>query len=524
MSKMIVSDLTFYYAQYYQPVFEHVNLNLDTDWKLGLIGRNGRGKTTFLHLLNQTLTPSKGHINMEVKTELFPYQVNVQYDIAMDIIKENIGGLKTIEVLMDEILRDNVEKRIDEYQQLLESYLEMDGYNMESRIRKEVNLMQLPEALLERDYASLSGGEKTKLQIITLFLRHNAFVLLDEPTNHLDIRGKEVLIAYLQKKKGFIVVSHDRDFLDQVIDHVLSINKTSIELEKGNYSSWKSNKDWREAYEFRTRTRLEKEITALESQSVSKREWASIAEGTKNQHGKFERSSGSRAAQFMMHAKNAELEAEKNLEIKKELLKNYEVAAELTINQEKSEDAFLIKVKHLMFGYSHDRSIIKDLCFEVYSGDRIWIKGANGSGKSTLLKLLSGSLPSKDCIEYANGLMIAESYQEPLWKDGFLPDHVVGREELSKIIEFCQLFDISDDTMKRPIGTFSGGEIRKLDIARAFSGQNQLILLDEPLNYMDVYFREQLEIAILRYEPTVIFVEHDERFGKNIATKVIELG
>ena len=524
MSKIIVNDLTFYYAQYYQPVFEHVNLSLDTDWKLGLIGRNGRGKTTFLHLLNQTLIPNQGHIRMDAKTELFPYQVNVQYHKPMDIIKENIGGLKTLEVLMDEILRENVERRIDEYQQLLESYLKMDGYNMESRIRKEVNLMQLPDDLLERDYASLSGCEKTKLQIITLFLRHNAFVLLDDPTNHLDIRAKEVLITNLQKKTGFIVVSHDRDFLDKVIDHVLSINKTNIELEKGNYSSWKTNKDWKEAYEFRTRTKLEKEISALENQSVSKRKWASIAEETKNQHGKFERSSGSRAAQFMRHAKNAELEAEENLKIKKELLKNYEVADELTINQEKSEEALLIKVKQLKFGYSHDRSIINNACFEVYSGDRIWIKGANGSGKSTLLKLLSGALPSKDCIEYANGLMIAESCQDPLWKNGFLSDLITTREEWMKIREFCQLFNISDNTMMRPIETFSGGEIRKLDIARAFSGQNQLILLDEPLNYMDIYFREQLEKAILKYEPTIIFVEHDERFGINVANKVIELG
>lgn len=120
--------------------------------------------------------------------------------------------------------------------------------------------------------------------------------------------------------------------------------------------------------------------------------------------------------------------------------------------------------------------------------------------------------------------MITESYQEPLWKDGFLSDHVASRDELSKIMELCQLFDISDDTMKRPIDTFSGGEIRKLDVARALSAQNQLIVLDEPLNYMDVYFREQLEIAILRYEPTIIFVEHDERFGENVANKVIELG
>lgn len=523
MSNIIINDLTYYYTEYYQPVFEHVNLNLDTDWKLGLIGRNGRGKTTFLNLLNQTLQPCSGLIRMDKKTELFPYEINETYALAMDVIKENIGGLKTIEVIMDEIITSGDESRMEEYQRVLSEYMDNDGFCMESRIKRELNYMQLPEELLEREYQSLSGGEKTKMQIIALFLRNNAFVLLDEPTNHLDIHGKEVLASYLQKKKGFLIVSHDRDFLDQVIDHVLSINKADIELEKGNYSSWKANKDAKEAFEFRTQARLVKEISSLEKLSQNKREWASVAEKTKNAHGKFERSSGSRSAQFMMHAKNAEQEAKENLEKKKELLKNYEVAQKLAIHQNMLEEPLLVSVKGLSFSYHSERMILNHLNLSVYLGDRIWIKGGNGTGKSTLLKLLMKELLTEHEIVFAEGLTMSQSCQEPLWKEGYLSEHVTSKEEQQRILEFCQLFDIPNDTWERPIETFSGGEKRKLDIARAFASDNQLILLDEPLNYMDVYFREQLELAILEYEPTIIFVEHDERFGHNVATKIIEL-
>lgn len=523
MSKISIHDLSYHYIQHYKPVFELVNLVLDTDWKLGLIGRNGRGKSTFLHLLHGRLNPGRGSIAMEVQTELFPYEISTTYTKTIDIIKESIGGLKALEDAMDEILRTNPESRLEEYQQLFERYIDLDGFQMESRIHKELSLMKLPEDLLERDYQSLSGGEKTKMQIIALFLRKNAFVLLDEPTNHLDIEGKETLAEYLQCKKGFIVVSHDRDFLDRVIDHVLSINKATIALEKGNYSSWKRNKDQREAYEFRTRTRLEKEIHSLERQAVNKRGWASTAESTKNQHGKYERSSGSRAAQFMKHAKNAELEVKESIEEKKQLLKNYEEAKELVIGQDKSWEGSLMRITKLSFGYT-EPPCLSNLTFSIYPGDRIWIKGKNGSGKTTLLKLLAGQLPSpKDTIESAEDLVLTQACQEPLWKEGRIKTLVPDQETLEKIIALCKSFDLSDETLERPIETFSSGEMKKLDIARALSGKNQLILLDEPLNYMDVYFREQLEKAILKYQPTIVFVEHEERFGQNVSNKVIRL-
>lgn len=238
MSQIAIKDMTYYYDDYYHPVFEHVNLLLDSDWKTGLIGRNGRGKTTLLKLLLGELQPSIGKIELhEKKIGYFPYVCDDRYGITMDVIKENIAGLKTMDVQMEKLILDNDSDHMETYFQLHDQYKQLDGYEMESRIYKEFEQMQLDQSLLERNYATLSGGERTCMQIIALFLRKEAFVLLDEPTNHLDQQKKLTLSKYLKKKKGFILVTHDTEFLDQVVDHILAINKVNLSLEKYPFAS-----------------------------------------------------------------------------------------------------------------------------------------------------------------------------------------------------------------------------------------------------------------------------------------------
>jgi lincosamide and streptogramin A transport system ATP-binding/permease protein len=514
MSQILLNKVSYSYKKYYESIFEDVTLNIDTDWKLGLIGRNGRGKTTLLRLIHGDLIPDKGRIMKEVDTEVFPYENTCIYTMTMDVIKENIGGLRSME---DNLLDLDV----------LQRYLDADGYEIESKIRIEMNRMKLSEELLDQKYDLLSGGEKTKVLLIALFLRKNAFILLDEPTNHLDIEGKQAIAEYLRRKKGFIVVSHDREFLDKVIDHVISINKEDITIEKGNYSTWKNNKDLKEQYEFRTQVRLQKEILSLEKRAVTARDWAAVAEKEKNPYAsRTARGNGSRSAKLMRQAKTSEKQVNLKLEEKKSLLLNYEISKELTINQESLEDTCLVRVKNLNFGY-YDSLLIQDISMKIYVGDVIWIRGKNGAGKSTLLKLLSQRIPT-DCIELAEGLVISEAYQEPLWDKGFLKDLYIGesnegKENFERFDALCHSFDLPHDYLDRPLETYSSGEKKKVDIARALSKKNQLLFLDEPLNFMDVYFREQLEKAIIDYRPTMVFVEHDERFGNNIANIVLEL-
>ena len=526
MSKILLSEMDFYYAEYFNPVFEQVNLVLDTDWRLGLTGRNGRGKTTFLKLLKGELEPVRGMIVKETAMEYYPYEYETNYTLTMDVLKEIIGNLKSQEDAMESLLSRPTAVNLEKYGEIQESYAEAGGYRMEGRIKKELYLMGLPEELLSREFAVLSGGERAKILMIALFLRPNTFILMDEPTNHLDIRGKQAIAAYLKQKSGFLVVSHDRQFLDEVSDHILAINKTNIELEKGNYSSWRENADKKEAYEFRTRTRLEKEIAVLEKGAVIRRNWAGIAEKEKNPYKTNNRGNSSRAAKFMRQAKNAEQEAREDIAMKKELLKNYETVPELgTFGQAPLTDLesgrLLLEIDRLTFGPG-DFPLFQNFSMSISEGERIWLKGANGVGKSTLLRLIGGELESES-VKCEADVRRSVSYQEPLWQEGYAREKIEDEAQWERFLMLCSCLDITEEMLKRPIQTYSSGEKKKADVARALSEENSLLLLDEPLNYMDVYFREQLEKAVLALRPTLVFVEHDVRFGSRVATRTINL-
>ncbi len=201
MSLINVSNLTFSYDSSFDNIFENVSFQIDTDWKLGFIGRNGRGKTTFLNLLLDKYEYS-GTISACVDFEYFPYVINDKTRNTLDIISC------------------------------------INNTALEWEIIREFSLLNMSEDILYRPFNTLSNGEQTKVLLAVLFLKENNFLLIDEPTNHLDIAARKTVSKYLNNKKGFILVSHDRNFLDSCVDHIISINKTNIELQKGNFSSW----------------------------------------------------------------------------------------------------------------------------------------------------------------------------------------------------------------------------------------------------------------------------------------------
>ena len=212
MSLISINNLTFSYDGSYNNIFENVSFNIDTDWKLGLIGRNGKGKTTFLKLL-QGQYEYKGSISKKVDVDYFPFEITNKERLAIDIVNEIVPNAEDWEII------------------------------------KELNLLNADTEILYRNFSLLSGGEQVKILLISLFLKRNNFLLIDEPTNHLDIESRNHIVNYLKKKKGFILVSHDRIFLDKVVDHIISINNTNIDIQQGNFSSWKKNKNRQDNFE-----------------------------------------------------------------------------------------------------------------------------------------------------------------------------------------------------------------------------------------------------------------------------------
>ena len=524
MAQIEIKDMTFYYDDFYHPVFEHLNVNLDTDWKMALVGRNGRGKSTLLKLLLGSLKPSSGEIRRSGTVSYFPYLYDASFTKAMDVVKECIGGLRTLELKLlkfeEQFSKEYANEAISAaYYEVLNRYLELDGYAMESRICKELSQMGLSEALLEQDFDTLSGGEQTCMLIIALFLRKDTFVLLDEPTNHLDVGKKEHLKEYLKKKKGYIIASHDTEFLDAVCDHILAINKADISIEQGSYSTWHNNMELKEQFELRTKEKLEHEISQLERQSKQTRAWSNIGNKQKYPFAGHFRTNGTRA--YMRQAKAAEQHIQDNLAEKKQLLRNMEEERKLHITQEKPQRDCLLMADHVTFSYEGASThVLEDVTLHIYPGDKIWLRGKNGAGKTTLLKLLAGRLSAQG-IRRRGGISIAYITQEPTERSGAVKEGI--QADYCRFKELCMLFDVPPDFERRPLETLSSGELKKVDIAKTLAEHHQILFLDEPLNYMDVQFKAQLEEALSEEELTLVFVEHNTEFGERVANRVIEL-
>ena len=244
MSLINVSNLSFGYDGCIDNLFEDVSFQIDTDWKLGLIGRNGKGKTTFLRLLLGEY-PYKGSISKNVDFDYFPFEVKEKEKMAIEIVNE-------------------IAPQVEDWE-----------------IMKELNLLNTDTEILYRNFNILSGGEQVKILLVSLFLKGNNFLLIDEPTNHLDSETRENLVKYLNKKKGFILVSHDRNFLDKVVDHIISINNTNIDIQKGNYSSWQENKQRQDNFEFMQNEKLQKDINRLEVAAKNTSNWSDKVEKSK---------------------------------------------------------------------------------------------------------------------------------------------------------------------------------------------------------------------------------------------------
>lgn len=523
MAQIEIKDMTFYYDDFYHPVFEHLNVNLDTDWNMALVGRNGRGKSTLLKLLEGSIKPTSGEIKRSGTVSYFPYLYDASFTKAMDVVKECIGGLRSLEIKLQNY-EEKFCKTFDEadsaaYVELLNQYLELDGYAMESHICRELSQMGLSETLLEQEFDTLSGGEQTCMLIIALFLRKDTFVLLDESTNHLDVSKKEHLKEYLKKKKGFIIASHDTEFLDAVCDHILAINKADISIEQGNYSTWHNNMELREQFELRTKEKLEHEISQLERQSRQTRAWSNVGNKQKYPFAGHFRTNGTRA--YMRQAKAAEQQIQDNLAEKKKLLRNMEAERKLNISQELVQRDCLLTADHVTFCYEGAPTpAIEDVTLHIYPGDKIWLRGKNGAGKTTLLKLLAGKLHGTG-IRKKGGISIAYVTQEPTERRGDVKAGV--KADYRRFKELCMLFDVPPDFERRPLETLSSGELKKVDIARTLAENHQILFLDEPLNYMDVQFKVQLEEALSEESLTLVFVEHNEEFGERVANRVIEL-
>ncbi len=490
MSLINISNLTFAYEGTYDNIFEDVSFQIDTDWKLGFTGRNGRGKTTFLNLLLGKYEYD-GTISASVSFEYFPYKVqNKEAD--------------TIEVI---------------------NSIYSDYHPWE--LNRELSLMEVADDVLYRPYKTLSNGEQTKVLLTILFLKRNSFLLIDEPTNHLDIEARETVSKYLNGKKGYILVSHDRAFLDNCVDHILSINKTNIEIQKGNFSTWWENKQLQDSYEIAQNEKLKRDINRLSAAAKRTNEWSERVEktklGTLNSGVKPDKGHiGHQAAKMMKRSKVIEARQYSAIEEKSQLLKNIEEAESLKITQQKYHSKRLISMENVSIYYG-EKIVCKDINLSIEQGDRIALLGRNGSGKSSIIKLIFGEdIKYSGSFYKGNQVLISYVPQDTSFLKGDLSSYAhENRIDESLFKAILRKLDFSRVQFEKDMSEFSAGQKKKVLIARSLCEKAHLHIWDEPLNYIDVFSRMQIEELLLSYKPNLFFVEHDKTFCNNISNKTV---
>jgi len=492
MSQIIIQDLHFTYDGDHTPVFEGLDLQLDTHWKLGLVGRNGRGKTTLLRLLAGELE-GRGTVSLQQPCLRWPRPVGDPSRRTMDILLESVPP------------------------------------GEEWRLSWELSKLGLGEEVLERPFSTLSGGEQTRVLLAALFLDEGAYPMIDEPTNHLDGPGRALAADYLRRlDRGFLLVSHDRAFLDGCVDHILALNPTGPELVRGTFSSWFRDKEDRDRGEAAQNEKLKGEIhrmeraakrTATWSDKVERSKYGSMNSGLKVDRGFI----GHKSAKLMQRAKNLEDRQQRAIEEKSGLLKDVERADSLKLTPLAYHSGRLLEVRDLAVTYPGLAG--RPVRFTLEQGERLCLDGGNGSGKTSLLRLVLGEeVPHTGELRRASGLVIS---CVPQRADHLRGDPVAWAEgqglDRTKFLTVLRKLDFPRPLFERDMSGYSAGQQKKVLLAASLCRSAHLYIWDEPLNYIDLFSRIQIEELLLEYRPTLLFVEHDRVFREKIATKVVEL-
>lgn len=508
MAKLSVNNLTFCYEGSFDNIFENVSFSVDTDWKLGFIGRNGKGKTTFLNLLLGKYE-YEGSINTSVVFDYFPYRIN-----------EAMLEKSAIDFVLD----------IKPECEFWKIYCELDKMGADGEI-------------LDRPFNTLSFGERTKVLLAVLFSGENEFLLIDEPTNHLDRETREIVKKYLASKSGFILVSHDRDLLDAVVDHVLVLNKNTIEVQAGNFSSWYENKEKKDAFALAENTKHIKEIGRLQESAKRAALWAEKNEGTKigfDPKKEPDRCVGTRAyigaktKKMQSRVKNFENRIQAEIQEKEGLLQDIEKDVDLKLFPLEHHKEVLVSAYQYGLGYNtSDKDLFENMTFEIKRGDRVFLNGDNGCGKTSLIKAIFASIENDELakanmhsegeLRTAAGLTVSYINQDTSYLAGDIKTYCKKHNYDESL--FCSLLrqlDMERVQFTKNMEDFSEGQKKKVLIASSLLTAAHLYIWDEPLNYIDVFSRMQIERLIEKYQPTMLIVEHDVKFREKLATKIID--
>lgn len=492
------------------PIFSKVNFSIENNARIGLVGPNGAGKTTLLKIMTGRQEASQGEFTVNKGIELGYIAQEHDFDEEKSIWEEMLTVFQPLidqgqqleklqYAIADHPEDEDLLRRLDQAQY---SFEQAGGYTYQAEIKSMLNGFNFPEATWNKQIASLSGGEKTRLSFVKLLLKKPPLLLLDEPTNYLDLDTLDWLEAFLKNYPGAILtVSHDQYFLDHLATQIFELQHGELTVFKGNYSQYLAQRELRDQ---------QQEAAYEKQQEEIKREEEFIQKN-------IVRASTTKQAQSRRKA----LEKMELVDPPKHKSK-----VRIKFDSARPSGKEVLILKDLAVGYP-DKTMLKDISFQINKGDRVAIIGQNGIGKSTLLKTVMKQLPVKSgAIKYGASLDIGYYDQElqgidysKTVIDTIWDRHKDMNEKDIRSILASFLFTAKD--IDKQVSQLSGGQRARLTLTVLSMEHNNFLLMDEPTNHLDLDAKEVLEKALADYDGTLLFVSHDRYFINELANKIV---
>lgn len=516
MIEFSINNLVKYYGA--NKIFENISFELKSGDRLGLIGQNGCGKTTLMKILLGDEEYSQGTISLRKGSKLGYLDQIYSGDediLVIDLLRqafEDVFKVKSKLNLVENQLKvlkgKDLDKEMENYSLLMEEYELIGGYDVDTNINIICQGLMIEDSFRDKPFKILSGGEKTRVLLARLLLIEPDILLLDEPTNHLDIRSIEWLEEFLSEYKGSVLmISHDRVFLDKLVNGIIELESNRANIYQGNYSAYLIEREIRFQEEYRIYINNKRKIENMERQIERYRIWGAMRDSDK----------------MYRRAKEIEKRLDKVESIDRPNKENNKI--KLNNRSIKRTGKIVLKVEALSKAFQ-EKKLFEDLNFTLFYKDRLCIMGDNGSGKTSLLKIILEDMdPDKGVFSLGSNVKIGYLPQNVVFEnedlsilDYFSTQHSISHSQARS--ELAKMLFIRDDVFKK-IKSLSGGEKSRLRLASLILDKVNLMILDEPTNHLDIDSREVLEDTLNDYEGTILFVSHDRYFVEKIANKML---
>ena len=502
-------------------ILENVSFTVNEGDKVGIIGVNGTGKTTLFKILSGIYGYDSGDIYLGKGVEIGYLEQNTNFHSEGTIFEEVLEVFKDL-IEMETYLRDlevkianessnpnskELEKIMNEYSNKLEKFSELNGYGYKSEAKGVLKGLGFSDEDMDKKINILSGGEKTRVLLAKLLLKNPSLLLLDEPTNHLDSEAIEWLEVFLKQYKGtVIIISHDRYFLDQVVNRVFEIHNKKLRTYNGNYSK------------FIELSKVEKELELKKFEDQQKE--------IKKQEESIDRLKAYGREKHLKRARSKEKMLDKVEVLDRPEI--YRKKANIKFSPSVTSGNDVLEARDISMGYG-DRTLFNNLNLNIYRGEKVALIGPNGAGKSTLFKIIMNSLqPLTGSVKLGTNVHVDYFHQEQktLNLDNTIIDEIWNdHPQLTQTTLRTMLgaFLFEDEEVFKKISTLSGGERARVAILKLILSNSNFLLLDEPTNHLDIDSKEVLEEALLNYEGTLFTISHDRYFLNTVIDKILVL-